>query len=82
MDIQFVLDAYSCVMYILSCISKAECELSELLEEARSQIQQEETNSDLKKQMRQLCSVYLHSRELSVQESVVRATVLPLKDCS
>ena len=82
MDAQFVLDAYSCVMYILSYISKAEHELGELLKQARAQMQQEQGNTDLKKQMKQLGSVYLDNREVSVQEAVVRATGLPLKQCS
>ena len=77
MDWQPVLDVYSCIMYILSYISKAEHAMSQLLEvtlkEARN------NNSDVKEQMKKLGSTYLTHRELSAQEAVYRALGLPLK---
>jgi DNA replication protein DnaC/predicted peroxiredoxin len=81
MDIQFVLNPYSCIMYIVSYISKSEKELGEILKFAREEMA-EDTNSDLCKQMRKLGTVYIENREVSVQESVVRTCGLPLKDCS
>ena len=81
MDIQYVLSAESCVMYILSYISKSEHELGELLHQAKVELR-EKDNLDLKSQMKKLGFVYFSNREMSVQEAVVRTCGLPLKDCS
>jgi hypothetical protein len=53
MDIQFVLDAYSCIMYIVSYISKAEHELGALLKQAKKECE-DANNTDLTKEMRRL----------------------------
>ena len=52
MDIQFVLEAYSCVMYILSYVSKSEFELSDLLQEARLELLNDPSSNDLRHQMK------------------------------
>ena len=80
MDIQYVTDPYSCIMYIVSYISKGESELSEILTQARAEIN--EGNDDVKRQMKKLAYIYFTNREMSVQEAVVRVTGLRLKDCS
>ena len=82
LDIQYVLDPYSCIMYILSYISKSEHELGELLRTAQRELWEADRTTDLKKQMRKLGSVYSEHREVSVQEAVVRTVGLHLKDCS
>ena len=79
-DIQYVLDPYSCIMYIVSYISKSEKELGEILRVAKEELQ--ENNIDLHTQMKKLGTVYIENREVSVQESVIRTCGLPLKDCS
>jgi len=53
MDIQYILDPYSCIMYILSYISKSEHELGDILKQARQELK-EEGNMDLKKQILRL----------------------------
>ena len=39
MDIQYVVDAYACVIYIASCVLKAEKEMGELLKQAAKELQ-------------------------------------------
>ena len=80
MDIQFVLDAYSCVKYILSYISKAERQVGDLLKNAQNEARQED--SDALTELRKVGNVYLHSRELSVMESIYRVCSMHLKDCT
>ena len=80
MDIQYVLDAYSCIMYIVSYISKAEREMGQLLKSAQEEAR--EGNSNVMDELRQLGSMYLNHREVSVMESVYRITGMHMKQCS
>ena len=80
MDIQYITDPYSCVMYILSYISKAEHELSDILRHAQQELR--EGNVDLKSEMKKLGNVYLDYREVSCQEAAHRMCNLHLKECS
>ncbi|KAI8515812.1 hypothetical protein Bbelb_066250 [Branchiostoma belcheri] len=70
-DIQYVLDAYSCVRYIVSYISKAEREMGKLLKQAQKEAR--EGNEDVVTEMK---------KEVSAQEAVYRVCSLKLKDCS
>lgn len=79
MDIQFVLNPYSCIMYIVSYISKAEREMGTLLKSAQEARQ---GNLDAISQLRKLGSVYLTHRELSLMEAVYRVTSMKLKSYS
>ncbi|XP_073688692.1 uncharacterized protein [Garra rufa] len=80
MDIQYVTDAFSVVVYILSYITKAEQEMGLLLQ--RAQNEAINGNLEAKASLKQLGSVYLHNREISAQEAVYRLTVMHLKECS
>ncbi|XP_066290966.1 uncharacterized protein [Branchiostoma lanceolatum] len=80
MDIQYVVDPYSCAKYIVSYISKAEREMGKLLKEAQKEAR--EGNEDVVNEMRKVGSVYLTHREVSAQESVYRVGSLKLKECS
>ena len=80
MDIQYIVDAYSCVVYIISYISKAEREMGLLLDCAQKE--GHKGNLDAKAAFKSLGSVYLHNREVSAQESVYRLTGMHLKECS
>ncbi|XP_072239813.1 uncharacterized protein [Leuresthes tenuis] len=80
MDIQFVTDAFSVVVYILSYITKAEQEMGLLLQRAQNEARN--GNLDAKAAFKQLGSVYLHNREVSAQEAVYRLTRMHLKECS
>ncbi|XP_067257297.1 uncharacterized protein [Chanodichthys erythropterus] len=81
MDIQFVVDAYSCIVYIISYISKAEREMGLLLANAQKEAHSQ-GNMDAKQALRKLGSVFLHNREVSAQESVYRLTNMKLKEGS
>ncbi|XP_039509525.1 uncharacterized protein LOC120464209 [Pimephales promelas] len=80
MDIQYVTDAFSVVVYIISYITKAEQEMGLLLQ--RTQSEAMNGNVDAKASLKQLGSVYLHNREISAQEAVYRLTGMHLKECS
>ena len=77
MDIQYVMDAYSCVMYIVSYISKSEREMGDLLRNAQREAA--EGNDEATSQLRRLGSVYLHHREVSVMGSIYSICGLPLQ---
>ncbi|VDH94590.1 Hypothetical predicted protein [Mytilus galloprovincialis] len=70
MDIQYILDAFSCVVYIISYISKAERELGLLLQQTKNEA--EEGNLNAQQTMKKVGTSYLHHREISAQEAVFR----------
>ncbi|XP_062618787.1 uncharacterized protein LOC134280394 [Saccostrea cucullata] len=80
MDIQYIMDPYSCVAYILSYISKAEAEIGELLADAQKEAR--EGNKDAASAMKQISHVYIQNREVSAQEAVYRICSMHLKECS
>nr|XP_034326027.1 uncharacterized protein LOC105328140 [Crassostrea gigas] len=80
MDIQFVLDAFSCIVYIVSYISKSEREMGMLLKQTK--LEAEEGNYDARQTMKKIGSAYLHHREVSAQEAVYRVCNLRMKECS
>lgn len=79
-DIQYVVDAYSCICYILSYISKKESEEGQLLKAAQKEAR--EGNHDAVKELRTIGSVYCTQREVSIMECIWRATGLQLKRCT
>ena len=78
MDIQYVVNAYACVIYIASYVLKAEKGMGELLKQAAKELQQGNTRQQLNK----LGSVFLTNREVSAQEAVYRVLSMPLRRCS
>ena len=80
MDIQFVLDAFSCIVYIISYISKAEREMGMLLRQTK--LEAEEGNMNARQTMKAIGSAYLHNREVGVQEAVYRVCGLHMKEFS
>ncbi|KAK7912600.1 hypothetical protein WMY93_012811 [Mugilogobius chulae] len=80
MDIQFVVDAYACVVYIISYISKSEREMGLLLGNAQKEASK--GNVSAKEAFKKLGSVYLHNRDVSAQEAVYRVLGLHLKEFS
>jgi hypothetical protein len=79
-DIQFVVDAYSCICYIVSYVSKKESEEGHLLKAAQKEAR--EGNEDAVSELRTLGRVYLTHREVSIMEAIWRATGLNLKSSS
>ena len=80
MDIQPVLCPFICIMYIVSYIAKNEREMGDLLKAAEQEAK--EGNCEPMQQLRMIGNVYLHHREVSIMESVYRATGMPLKNSS
>ena len=78
MDIQYVLNAYACVMYVASYMMKTEKAMGELLKRVAAEARTEE----LKMQMRKVGSAFLTHREVSAQEAVYRILSLPMKQLS
>ena len=74
MDIQYVVNAYACVIYIASYVLKAEKGMGELLKQAAREMDQGNTRQQLNK----LGSVVLTNREVSAQEAVYRVLSMPL----
>lgn len=68
MDIQFVLDPYSCAAYILNYINKANKGMSKLLRRIVEETRR--GNSTLKERLRLICNKFLNSSEISAQEAV------------
>ena len=79
-DIQYVLDVYACAMYIVSYISKAQKEMSELPRKACAEAK--EGNSTIKQQVRDIGNKFLNSVEISAQEAVYIILQLPMRKSS
>ncbi|XP_078311297.1 uncharacterized protein LOC144618640 [Crassostrea virginica] len=80
MDIQFVLDPFSCIVYVISYISKTEREMGMVLKQTK--IEAEEGNESARKTLKKIGSAYLNHREVSAQEAVYRVCNLKMKECS
>ena len=78
MDIQYVLDAYACVMYVASYIMKTEKSMGVLLKQVAAEVRTDE----LRAQLRKIGSAFLDHREVSAQEAVYRLLSLPMKQLS
>nr|XP_057929967.1 uncharacterized protein LOC131129981 isoform X1 [Doryrhamphus excisus]XP_057929968.1 uncharacterized protein LOC131129981 isoform X1 [Doryrhamphus excisus]XP_057929969.1 uncharacterized protein LOC131129981 isoform X1 [Doryrhamphus excisus] len=80
MDIQYILDDISCIMYMMSYISKPEHEMTEFLKSVIKDVQKSDANQ--KEEMQKIMQAYSKHREVSAQEAVARTCSLPLKKSS
>ena len=80
MDIQFVVDVYTCAIYIVSYISKAQKGMSELLRTACAEAR--EGNASIKQQVGDIGNTFLNSVEISAQEAVYIVLQLPMRKYS
>ncbi|XP_062612709.1 uncharacterized protein LOC134274433 [Saccostrea cucullata] len=80
MDIQYVLDPFSCIVYIISYISKSEREMGMLLKQ--TQVEAAEGNLSAHDTIKRVGSAYLNHREVSAQEAVYRVCNLKMKESS
>ena len=78
MDIQYIVNAYACIMYVASYIMKTERSMGELLKKVSNEVRTE----DLMTQLRKVGSAFLTHREVSAQETVYRILSLPMKQLS
>ncbi|XP_038139885.1 uncharacterized protein LOC119782800 [Cyprinodon tularosa] len=79
-DIQYVVDAYACSVYIITYMSKGEKEMGLML--GNTQKESKEGNVSAKEALKILGRVYLHNRDVCAQEAVYRLTNMHLKECS
>ncbi len=78
MDLQFITDPYSCIVYITSYMLKSERAMSELLRK----VAKETSHDEVREQLRKLGSAFLNHREISAQEAAYRLLSLPLKQAT
>lgn len=76
MDIQFVLDAYACVGYIVDYINKSDRGLSRLLRQCVEDCKK--GNKTIKEQMKGLSSIVYNSKEVCAQEAAWCRLRLPM----
>ena len=79
-DIQYVLDPYSCVVYICDYLTKNNKGMSILLEQAAKEAK--DGNMDLKKSVRHIGNKFLNCVEMSEQECVYSLLELPITQSS
>ncbi|KAM9817805.1 uncharacterized protein ACBT44_006975 [Syngnathus typhle] len=80
LDIQYILNAFSCISYICSYISKAEHGLSQYLKSVIENSRNENVNES--DEMKQIMQAYSKKREVSAQECAARACGLHMKQSS
>ncbi|XP_035989961.1 uncharacterized protein LOC118561833 isoform X1 [Fundulus heteroclitus] len=80
MDIQYVLDEYSCIEYMMSYIAKPEHEMAQYLKSVVEDLKKSNVNQQ--DEMKKIMQAYSKQREVSAQESVARTCSLPLKKSS
>ena len=68
MDIQYVADPYSCIMYVLSYVMKCENGMSEILKRVGKEFKDETIQSQMKK----IISTFANKREVTIHEAVKR----------
>ncbi|XP_052276203.1 uncharacterized protein LOC127875286 isoform X2 [Dreissena polymorpha] len=76
MDLQYVIDAYSCAMYIISYIAKSQRGMSNLLYHAAKEAR--EGNNDIRQQVKFIGNKFLNNVEISAQEAVFTLLQIPL----
>ena len=79
-DIQYVLDPYSCVVYICDYLMKNNKGMSKLLEAAANEAKQ--GNMDLKQSVRHIGNKFLNCAEMSEQECAYSLLELPITQSS
>ncbi|XP_024116598.1 uncharacterized protein LOC112138269 [Oryzias melastigma] len=79
-DISYILNAYSCVMYLTKYITKKEAGLSDYLKTVIESSSTERINES--DEMREVMQAYSKKREVSAQECVCRATGIHMKQSS
>ena len=79
-DIQYVLDPYSCVVYICDYLMKKNKGMSKLLENAAKEAK--DGNMDLKQSVRHIGNKFLNCSEMSEQECAYSLLELPITQSS
>lgn len=79
-DIQYIIDAYACAMYIVSYISKGQRGMSHLLRRACEEAR--DKGSTIRSQVRSIGNKFSKNVEISAQEAAYLALQLPLRRSS
>ena len=79
LDIQYILDPYTCAVYI-SYITKGQRGMSKLLQKACDEVSS--GNKDLKSKIRHIGNKFLNAVEISAQEAVYLVLQMPLRKSS
>ena len=80
MDLQYILDPYACVVYIISYIGKSQRGMSKLLKDALLQLKA--GNATVKERLRSIAHKFQNCSEVSAQEVSYHLLSLPLSQCS
>ena len=74
MDIQYIVDAISAVMYVCSYMMKAEKGMGDLLKRVCKEVH----SAEIKTQLKAVGRAFLDTREVVAQESAMRVLSMPL----
>ncbi|XP_078312811.1 uncharacterized protein LOC144619258 [Crassostrea virginica] len=77
-DVQYALDPYACITYMVAYITKDEREMSQILQA----VSKECSSIGWKDKMKNCAKSFLNAREISAQEAVYRLLSFPLFKCS
>ena len=80
MDLQYILDPYACVVYVVSYIGKAQRGMSKLLKDAILHYKAGDTT--IKERLRGIAHKFQNCTEISAQEVSYHLLSLPLSKCS
>nr|KAG5686477.1 hypothetical protein BaRGS_030059 [Batillaria attramentaria] len=80
MDLQYIVDPYACVMYIINYVGKAQRGMSTLLRNALTEVRK--GNVSIKEQLRKIGNVFVNSSELSAQEACYYLLGIPVTNAS
>ena len=80
MDLQYILDPYACVVYVISYIGKSQRGMSKLLKDALLQLKG--GNSSIKQRLRGIAHKFQSCSEVSAQEVSFHLLSLPISQCS
>lgn len=75
-DVQYIMDAYACAMYIVAYISKSQKGMSQLLHNACKEAKQD--NMNLRESVKHIGNKFLNSVEISAQEAAYLVLQLPI----
>lgn len=78
MNVQYVADAYACINYVASYVTKDEHEVAAILKAVAKEMH----DKNSREQMKKCASAFLNSREVSAQEATLRLLGLPLYNYS
>ena len=80
MDIQFILNPYSCISYMINYITKIDAGLSKLLRQSVENVLN--GNMELKSRLRKVGNTFVNANVLSAQEAVYHILSFPLTQSS